>query len=414
LVSQGATDFYRRFGNRKLEDNWRISNKTVISFEDMSDMNAGVTQEEEDEYDENGNLIVKRETDPKKPAYYIQDLPLTPAAIDSSNMLIANAMYNAAIIYFDQLNDLKRSNEMLQKLIQRFPNHELELPCYFILWTNNTKLKNTAKAEEAKNVILTKYPNTDYAKLILDPNYYKKIADAAKENERKYEDLHRAYKSKQWETAVRLADDLLEQTDEVALIAKTSYLRAVALGQTQGREPLVEALTKIIKDYPKEPVTELAKILLSTLSNAPQMLQEGEEIAAIAQEPMKAVADSTFNLNLNEMHYVVVLVDVHKKTVTDVKYDVSTFNSVYFSLDRFNINSFYINQDEQLVTISRFKSKSNAMDYYIAITTNDVFAPSINDKSLTVYAISASNYSIYYNKPEARYLYKAFFEEHYQ
>ena len=41
LVSQGATDFYRRFGNRKLEDNWRISNKTAISFEDMAEMNSG-------------------------------------------------------------------------------------------------------------------------------------------------------------------------------------------------------------------------------------------------------------------------------------------------------------------------------------------------------------------------------------
>jgi TolA-binding protein len=413
LVSQGATEFYRRFGNRKLEDNWIISNKTVFSFEDMADMNAGVV-EEEDEYDEDGNLIVRRETDPKKPAYYTQDLPLTPEAIDSSNMLIANAMYNAAIIYFDQLNDLKRSNEMLEKLIKRFPNHELELPCYFLLWTNNTKLKNTQKAEEAKNVILTKYPDTDYAKLILDPDYYRKLAELSKANERKYEELHQAYRSKQWHTTVRLADDLLEQTHETELLAKTSYLRAVALGQIEGKEPLKEALTQIIKDYPKEPVTELAKILLSTLSAEITQIQEQIKEESILPEQGKEVADSVFNLNLNEYHYIVILVDVHKKTITDVKYDISTFNSIYFSLERFNVNSFYINQDEQLVTIARFKGKTDAMNYYIALTTNDVFEPSIREKALTVYAISASNYSIYYNKPEVRHLYKGFFEEHYK
>jgi len=117
---------------------------------------------------------------------------------------------------------------------------------------------------------------------------------------------------------------------------------------------------------------------------------------------------------LDEQHYIIILVNVHKKTVTDAKYDVSTFNSTYFSLERFNVNSYYVNQDEQLITIARFKGKANAMNYYIALTTNDVFESSIQDKSLTVYAISATNYSIYYNKIDKRYLYKRFFEENYK
>ncbi|MCL2312678.1 MAG: hypothetical protein FWC41_09395, partial [Firmicutes bacterium] len=70
-------------------------------------------------------------------------------------------------------------------------------------------------------------------------------------------------------------------------------------------------------------------------------------------------------------------------------------------------------QNEQLVTIARFKNKTDAMNYHIALTTNDVFAPSIQDKSITVYPISASNYSIYYNKVDERRLYKKFFEENY-
>jgi hypothetical protein len=325
-------------------------------------------------------------------------------------------MYNAAIIYFDQLNDLKRSNEMLEKLIKRFPNHELELPCYFLLWSNYTKLKNTQKTEDAKNIILTKYPDTDYAKLILDPDYYRKLAETNKENEHKYEEIYRAYINKQWETTIMLADDLLEKTDEEALIAKTSYLKAIAIGQVQGEQPLKDALMQIIKNYPKEPVTELAKTLLSILSSTkPIMEKPEEEQEQITIKPeQKENVEMPFNLNLDELHYIIILIDVHKKTVTDVKYDVSTFNDIYFRLDRFNINSFYINQDEQLVTIARFKGKADAMKYYTALTTNDVFLPSIQDKSISVYAISASNYSLYYNKPDIRYLYKRFFEEHYE
>jgi tetratricopeptide (TPR) repeat protein len=413
LVTQGATDFYRRFGNRKLEDNWIISNKTAMSFEDMSMLNEGNEKEEMEELDEEGNPIKRRETDPKKPDYYTQDLPMTKGAIDTSNMWIANAMYNAGIIYFDQLNDLKRSNEMLMKLITRFPDNDLVLPCYFIMWSNYIKLKNTAKADEIKNIILTKYPDTDYAKLIQDPNYYKKLAEAAQENNRKYEQIYRAYNSKQWQRTVQLADELLALTENETLMAKTAYLRAVAMGQLQGNEVLKEDLMLIVKNFPKEKVTELAKIYLSTLTGSSKIVSNLEEETKPDSPANTTTAESPFNPNLDEQHYIIILVDIHKKTVNDVKYDVATFNSTYFSLERFNINSFYINQDEQLVTVTKFKGKTDAMNYYIALTTNDVFTPSMQDKSLTVYAISATNYSMYYNKIDDRRLYRQFFDENY-
>jgi TolA-binding protein len=413
LVSQGVTEFYRRFGNRKLEDNWRVSNRNIISFEDMEDMNLGIERGEEEEFDEDGNPIKRRETDPKKPEYYTQDLPMTPGAIDTSNMLIADAMYNAGIIYFDQLNDLKRSCEMLQRLIQRFPSHDLVLPCHFLLWTNYTKLRNIPKAEEAKNVILTKYPDTDYAKLILDPDYYKKMEDAAKENERNYELVYEAYNNKHWVRTVQLADNLLTQSKNVALTSKTAYLRAVAIGQLQDQDALKNALVQVISDYPREEVAELAKIYLSTLTTAGQTMNELMGTSAYLTETISEVQESPFNSDLSEQHYVIVLVDIHQRNINDVKYDISTFNTTYFSLERFNINSFYINQNEQLVTIARFKGKSDAMNYYTALTTNDVFAPGIQENSLTVYPISASNYSIFYNRVDARRLYKKFVEENY-
>jgi hypothetical protein len=396
-----------------LEDNWRISNRNIISFEDMEDMNSGIERGEEEEFDEDGNPIKRRETDPKKPEYYTQDLPMTPGAIDTSNMLIAHAMYNAGVIYFDQLSDLKRSCEMFHKLIQRFPEHDLVLPCHFLLWTNYTKLRNIPKAEEAKNVILTKYPDTDYAKLILDPDYYKKMEDAAKENERNYELLYGAYNSKHWARTVQLADELLTQSKDVALTSKTAYLRAVAIGQIHDRDALKNALLQVISDYPREEVAELAKIYLSTLTTDSQILKELIGTSAAPTETVSEIEESPFNPNLNEQHYVIILVDVHSRNVNDVKYDVSTFNATFFSLERFNINSFYIDQHEQMVTVARFKNKGDAMNYYIALTTNDVFASGIKEKTLTVYPISASNYSIYYQKANARRSYKKFVEEHY-
>ena len=61
-----------------------------------------------------------------------------------------------------------------------------------------------------------------------------------------------------------------------------------------------------------------------------------------------------------------------------------------------------------------FGGKAEAMNYYTAITNNDVFAPAIAEKAITIYPISASNFSIFYSKVNERGLYKQFFEENYK
>ena len=109
LVTAGQQDFYRRWGSRKLEDNWFISNKQQISFEDMALMNDPSLAADSVEYDDEGNPIVRRETDPKKEQYYLQDLPLTSGAIDTSNAIIAKDLFEVGYMYRDLLNDLPRA-----------------------------------------------------------------------------------------------------------------------------------------------------------------------------------------------------------------------------------------------------------------------------------------------------------------
>ena len=79
----------------------------------------------------------------------------------------------------------------------------------------------------------------------------------------------------------------------------------------------------------------------------------------------------------------------------------------------FTINSFYITQDKQIVTISRFENKEAAMDYYHAISRNEKFAGDIASEVITVYVMSAANYSNYYKKKDIRPQYDDFFNENY-
>ena len=408
LMQAGKTEFLRRWGTRKLEDNWRISNKQQMSFEDMANLNDPNAKNKDDtEYDDDGNPIAKRETDPEKELYYTQDLPLTPGAIDTSNEMIAEAMYQAAIIYFDLLNDVPRGMDMLDKFYSRFPDHALAPSVLFIQY-NRYKEMGSSKEETPKQIILTKYADTDYARLIREPDYYKKLAEENQKMERQYETAYQAYTEKQWKRVISLSDEALAVCTDKPLRAKYTYIRAVSVGQVQNKEAYRAALETVLSEYGDQPVAELARILLAELDPVPV----SQPTAAAAAENASA-GKSPFVYAPNDWHYVTLIVDVHQRNVMTLKTDISNFNREFYSLQKFTINSFYISQDKQIVTVSRFENKEAAMDYYHAISRHEKFSGDIASEVITLYVMSAANYSNYYKQKNIRSQYGDFFKENY-
>ncbi|MBO4646000.1 MAG: tetratricopeptide repeat protein [Bacteroidales bacterium] len=408
LMSAGKTEFLRKWGSRKLEDNWRISNKQQISFEDLANMNnPNAAKNDTTEYDENGNPIVQRETDPEKERYYTQDLPLTEGAIDTSNQIIANSLYQAAIIYLDLLHDQPRGCETLEKFYTRFPDHELSPSVLFLLYLNYGKMNN-GKAETPKNLILTKYADTDYARLIREPEYYQKLAEQNKVVEKMYETTYQDFTNKQWNKVIAASDEALSKCTDPALRSKFAYIRAVSIGQTQSKENYRSALESVLSEYGNQPVAELVRILLAELDPYPV-----EQPLTPAKTNDQNIDAGPFTYTPEDWHYVTMIVNVHKIKIMDLKTSISDFNKQYYGLQKLTINSFYINQDEQIVTISRFKNEVTAMDYYHAISQNEAFKANILAKNITVYAMSAANYSTFYKEKESRELYNDFFLRNY-
>ncbi|MBO4504065.1 MAG: tetratricopeptide repeat protein [Bacteroidales bacterium] len=432
LVTSGQQDFYRRWGSRKLEDNWFVSNKQQLSFDDMALMNDPSLATDTTEYDENGNPIPKRETDPKKEAYYLQDLPLTPGAIDSSNAIIAKNLYEAGYIYRDLLHDIPRACASFESLIQRFPKSEYTLPSIYLLYTLYQGV-DQSKSDHYKNLILTQYGDTDYAKLINDPHYYERLAEREKTLERQYESLYAQFNNKQWAAVVRAADEAIPQCTDPVLKSKYTYLRTVAAGQVYNEDTLIRGLQYIISEFPTTEVADLARTYLSIFdaqkiaalnqtatadATNPNtaLVQEDDKknnAASTASKAQNQTPTNPFNYNGSEMHYVILLVTTSNIPVQTVKQNLASFNQTYFSLQRFNVNSFYVNNTQQMVTIAKFNDAEQAMNYYNILVKNEMFSSDINNKTIIPYAISAVNYTTFYNNTEGRVFYDDFFKEHY-
>jgi TolA-binding protein len=419
LVTAGKQDFYRRFGNRKLEDNWFISNKSQISFDDMALMNDPSLARDTVDYDEDGNPIPKRETDPKKEAYYLQDLPLTQGAKDTANAIIAKDLYETGFMYQDLLSDTKRACASFEQLLQRYPKSEFALPSVFMLYTLYTKIGDP-RAQDYKNLILTKYPDTDYAKLIQDPEYASKLAAKSKTVENQYAQVYDDFIHKRWAKVVSAADAAIPNCTEPTLQSQYTYLRAVAAGQVYNDDSLIVGLTQVVTQFPQEPVAELARIYLSNFSKEEIQKSLGIEVNSPENEALQQLVQpeepekgSVFTYTPDDNHYTVLLVKTAELPLQTVKQSINNFNKTYFSLKKLVISSFFIDNQYQMVTISKFSDGADAMDYYNILVKDDAFKTDIDRQVIEVYVMSANNYTTFYNKRDERSKYPAFFNSHY-
>jgi tetratricopeptide (TPR) repeat protein len=108
----GVSDFTKKWGNRKWEDNWRRSNKALLIE----------AEEEEEGTIKNGGEKGKTAqiTQSKKTRdYYKKDLPLTDSLFLKSTNKIIKSYYFMGSIYKEELNNTKKAIASFEELNKR-------------------------------------------------------------------------------------------------------------------------------------------------------------------------------------------------------------------------------------------------------------------------------------------------------
>ncbi len=227
-----------------------------------------ISFEIEDEMDEvrdslamAGDTLGVKAMDPHNREFYIKDIPFTEEAIEKSDKAIAEAFYSLGLIYAEGLNNAPKSIEAYETLLERFPNDPNTLKVYYQLYRLYMDVGNTAQSDYYKNLITTEYPESDYAKLILDPDYFKKMKAKESELSELYSKTYTAFEKGRYFTVIGNTDRALRTYgDTNELIPKFLYLKALSVGKVDVVDSLAVALKQIITDYPTSDVKPLAQV----------------------------------------------------------------------------------------------------------------------------------------------------------
>ncbi len=402
-VSNGEMEFFGRFGERPLEDFWRISNKQMMA----GDFGMDLTGYDDMEIEEDTLELDEYDRDT-----YLRNIPNTEEQMQSSKNRQMQAYFNTAMIFRDQLQDFGNAINILETLLNDFPGSERELPALYYLYYLHRAKNDYSAAETVKNNLLRLYPDSEYAKIIGDPDYAENVRKRLNLAGELYRESYDAFFSGRYDVISknRQALDTLEATRE--LQARFAYLHAMALGKTDEQEEFMTELQHIIDTYEDTPVHEPATILLASLNASDAGLGSGEPSGDPAVRIRdRAPIDTPFAFSPDAAHFFVFVVNTEEIDPARLNNTISAFNDESYAESNLSISNIYYQGNQHLITVTNFPGIDAGMQYFEALMQSENIAP-LDDEHVVGFIISVDNYPLFYQEKELK-AYRHFFDYYY-
>jgi len=388
-IKKGIRSFEKRWGNRKMEDDWRRSNRRGANQAD-DDIIEDVVEEGSDLTDD-------------EIARILNDVPKTPEEVIKVKGEIKDALYELGTLYRDRLENNDKAVETLGKLEKRFPGNNHELNAWYYQYLSYTDLTQPSTAKIYKNKITTKYSESTYAKVlngdaVAFENEEQKLKNYYKDT---YSDFVNLDYKKAYDKVGRVKEIFGEKNP---LQPKFALLSSMCIGNLKGRGEYVKALKEVVGRFPGTPEQSRAKEIL-------RLLGELKEDLTI---PREGNASGKFKLQDKKVHYMIVVLKGGKIELGDAKIKVSNYNREYHKSDKLRISNIYLGADTNtpILVIRRFRNKEKSITYYKGIMANKKKFLGDNN-NYEVFAVTQHNYREIL-KSKSIGTYREFFNQNYK
>src|SRR5690606_4024676 len=208
--------------------------------------------------------------------FYLEQIPTKTLELNKLKIERDTTELSLGIGYYDLFKNAKTATETLEHLVSTPPKEQsTEAQAYYQIYRINQKEENLAKADEYKNLILSKYPNSTHAEYILNPEV-DFITPTTKEPLAFYEETYDYYKAGKYDEVKSRPEEALATRPTEAIIAKFALSNALAIGTTEGRDKLISALELITVAYQNTEEAKKAQEILDLLNGITKNEQETE------------------------------------------------------------------------------------------------------------------------------------------
>jgi tetratricopeptide (TPR) repeat protein len=388
--SIGFAEFKNKFGTRSLKDNWRRKNKGQVL-----DLGEDAEFAEDRDTGKAGKIPTMEELE--------ANIPFTDEAMKTSQDTMAFALLEVGKVYKDRLEDLDNAIETFEDLNVRLPGNKYEQQAYYQLYRLFLGKEEDpsyfapdprSTSQFYADLITEDFPNSEYARLIEDPEYLASSEIERKEEVEAYEGTFRLYRQRNYTDVMVACLDVMNNDQGNRLLPKYYLLRAMSIAGKKDRENFIAALREIVSKFPETEEGIEAKRLLGLLDGGASVADTKKDPKSDKEDPKKDDGPKgEFAAKPEIDHYFALIVPNKSAKMNEVKESVSNFNTEYFRAKTFKVTNSFINSDAQIVLVRTFDDKDEAMGYFTAYLANDKELTGVNDQGNDAFVITSKNFA---------------------
>ena len=229
-VTNGKLRFQQNWANIALADNWKYDPTKSIAAEEETSEVEGTTE------------AIDPTLDPKT---YLSQIP-PPEARDSLKLLQNEAYYQAGLAYKEQFLIKAFAIDRFNSLMAANPAVRYIPPTLYHMYELYDD--NPAEQRKWRSRILTAFPESDYAKIIQNPDA---LVQTLAVNQAAIGAAKEKFNNQEFKAVIEESEHFIPQLRDKELQASWALLRSTSLGRLDGLEAYKNALTSLVETYPK-------------------------------------------------------------------------------------------------------------------------------------------------------------------
>lgn len=367
----GRTEFRRRWGERRLEDNWRRSNKAHVSFGNAA------TPETNPEGEGNDTASVAPD---RTKEFYLRNLPLTDSLMKESVRRSADALLAEGKILASRLSDTLSAVESFEQVLRTADSDELKSEALYEMY-RLLRTIDPARAERRRAELLATFPESEYARILSDPDYIRKQQELASMATRDYEKAYLAFNNEEYAEAQAICTDAITLYPGNELIPKFMLLDAMATGALQGEIPYKNKLDSLVHKFPSTEEGMRAAEIIDILR---------KEVPAIKVAEDTRIAEELYTADTIQPHYAVIIARNAQANMNQMVFDIINYNLDNYAQDSYRTEGAAVDGSYILITTGPFENASEASAWLAAFNPSESIRGA-ETASLLLFIISRDN-----------------------
>lgn len=382
--NSGKTEFQRRWGARKLEDNWRRRNKSSFNLDEFNAATGTSDGEEEEEEtaddeqtqeNDEQKAEADKASDPHNREYYLAQIPETEEQKATAHQIIQEGLYNMGIILKDKLEDFGAAREEFDRLLKDYTDNEYRLEVYYNLYLMYIRMGRDTEAEYYRSLILRDFAESPYGQALRDPNYIENLRSMDARQQQLYDEAYAAYMDNKNARVHQIYEEMEQKYPLSKTMPKFMFLHALAYVTEKKPEEFNSVLRKMLERYPDTDITPIASAWLKGMAQGRE-LQAGLTNMRGMIWDMRLTNDSTdmaegqaqFELNPETKQLLVMTFATDEVSSNELLYELARHNFKSFVVKDFELEQ--LNFGRLGMIVIRDFDNMEALNHYRSVMAN--------------------------------------------